>query len=62
MSTKQMKNFEKITSTRYAVEEAIRLSKQPGSWEAKAPSMNIASWEEMAAEKRLSNVTDETNR
>ena len=57
-----MKNSEKITSTRYAVEEAIRLSKQPGSWEAKSRSMNIASWEEMAAEKRLADVTYETNR
>jgi hypothetical protein len=42
----------KIASTRYAVEEAIRLSKQPGTWESKARTMNVASWEEIAARSR----------
>lgn len=37
----------KIGSTRYAVEEAIRLSREPGSWEAKARTSQVASWAEI---------------
>lgn len=37
----------KIASTRYAVEEAIRLSREPGTWEAKARDSRVASWAEI---------------
>ena len=37
----------KIASTRYAVEKAIRLSREPGSWEAKAIKSQVASWAEI---------------
>lgn len=43
-----MTKTNKIASTRYAVEEAIRLSKRPGTWESKARRSNVMSWEEIA--------------
>lgn len=49
-----MTKTHKIASTRYAVEEAIRLSKQPGTWEAKARSLNVLTWEEAAKATRQS--------
>jgi CRISPR/Cas system-associated protein Cas5 (RAMP superfamily) len=50
---------EKSSSTRYAVEEAIRLSKVRGfTWEAGARAMNVVSWEEIAREMRRRRAPD----
>lgn len=48
--------IEKISSTRYAVEEAIRLSKDPGTWESRASRSRVASWAEIL---RAANVQKE---
>jgi hypothetical protein len=50
----------KISSTRYAVEEAIRLSKERRiTWEAGARAMSdVASWEEIARGMRRRRAPD----